>query len=292
MATAPNRHGPVRRKVVAGKSGPRATIEQAILVRRRPDWPAGSAPRLLDRRWWAGGDPIATAWFNALSATFPKGEAFFIESVRACSGGAAEPLAGQIRDFIAQEANHSREHIAFNRLVRGAGYDLSRIEARIDGLMALSRERTDAANIATTMALEHFTAIFAHDLLAHPDMLAGCDPALAALWRWHAIEEIEHKAVAYDTFLHATAGWSSWQRWWVRSLMMLVVTKTFFAHRVADALDLLRQDGLRGPKTWRRLAGFLFREPGVLRRIFPAWCSYFRPGFHPWQIDDRGLIAE
>ena len=34
------------------------------------------------KRWWNGGDPIATALYNALSATFPKGEAFFVTSVR------------------------------------------------------------------------------------------------------------------------------------------------------------------------------------------------------------------
>ncbi|MBU6268074.1 MAG: metal-dependent hydrolase, partial [Sphingomonadales bacterium] len=232
----------------------------------------------------------ATAWFNALSASFPRGEAFFIDSVRACRQDAPEPLAGQIRDFIAQEANHSREHVAFNRIVQQAGYDLSRIDARIDALLEKARLRSDVANIAVTMALEHFTAIFAHDLLTHPDMLAGADPALAALWRWHAIEEIEHKGVAFDTFLHATRDWPGWRRWLLRSLMMLVVTRTFFTHRVVDALDLLRQDGLTGPKLWRRVWRFLFRDPGVLRRILPGWRAWFAPGFHPWNVDDRALI--
>ena len=46
---------------------------------------------------------------------------------------------------------------------------------------------------------------------------------------------------------------------------------------------------------WRiklRLFAFLLWKPGVLRRIFPAWLAYFLPGFHPWNNDDRELVAE
>jgi predicted metal-dependent hydrolase len=47
-----------------------------------------------------GGDPIATALYNALSATFPKGEAFFVESVRQFREGADPKLAAEIRAFV------------------------------------------------------------------------------------------------------------------------------------------------------------------------------------------------
>jgi hypothetical protein len=115
---------------------------------------------------------------------------------------------------------------------------------------------------------------------------------VADLWRWHAIEEIEHKAVAYETWLYATKDWSRWQRWRVKSLIMALVTKNFIAHRVADTLDLLAQDGIRGARAKWRLFAYLFWKPGVLRRIFPAWLSYFLPGFHPWNIDDRALMQQ
>jgi predicted metal-dependent hydrolase len=32
-------------------------------------------------------------------------------------------------------------------------------------------------------------------------------------------------------------------------------------------------------------------RPGVMRKIFSAWAKYFLPGFHPWNEDDRRLIA-
>ncbi len=241
-------------------------------------------------RYWAG-DPIATAWHNALSATFPRGEAFFIESVKAHRDGAPEPLAQEIRDFIRQEINHTREHLAFNRAATEAGFDLTGIEARVEAMLAMAKGRPQIVNLAATMALEHYTAMMAHEFLANPAHFAAADPEVTAMWKWHAVEEIEHKAVAFDTYLHATKDWSGWKRWKLKALMMLVITKNFVAHRVADTLDLLAQDGIKGWRVKARLAWYLLGTPGVLRRIFPLWLAYFRPGFHPWDHDDRALIA-
>jgi predicted metal-dependent hydrolase len=243
------------------------------------------------QRWWMGGDPVATAWFTALSATFPRGEAFFIEAVKAHREGVPPLLAEQIRSFIVQEVNHSREHLALNRIAEVGGYDLSGIDRHVSELLGQLEGRPAILNLASTMALEHFTAMMAHEFLTHPEHLAGGDAEVMALWRWHAIEEIEHKAVAYDTWLHATRDWSRWKRWRVKSLLMLLVTKNFLAHRIRDALGLLAQDGITGLAARRRLLMFLLWQPGVLRRIFPSWLSYFLPGFHPWNTDDRGLMA-
>ena len=74
-------------------------------------------------------------------------------------------------------------------------------------------------------------------------------------------------------------------------MVMLLVTRNFVCNRTTDALDLLAQDGITGWRARRLLFGYLFRKPGVLRRIFPAWLAYFLPGFHPWNRDDRALIA-
>jgi predicted metal-dependent hydrolase len=243
-------------------------------------------------RWWLNGDPVASAWHNALSTTFPRGEAFFVESVKACRGKAPPKLAGEIRAFIAQEVNHSREHVAFNRAAVEAGYDLSGIERLVGDWIDQTHGRPAVVNLAATMALEHFTAMMAHEFLSHPEYFAGADPDSAAMWRWHAVEEIEHKAVAYDTYRHATRSWSRWKRWKLKSVMMLLVTRNFVRHRIRDTLILLAQDGITGPGAKRRLYLYLFARPGILRRIFPAWVSYFLPGFHPWNCDDRALIAK
>jgi len=242
-------------------------------------------------RWWLRGDPVATAWFNALSGTFPRGEAFFIEAVKAHREGASPQLAEQIRAFTQQEINHTREHLALNRVASAAGYDMTAIDQGVAELLEQLKGRPIILDLAATMALEHYTAMLAHELLTHPDELAGADPEVAMLWRWHAIEEIEHKAVAFDTWRHATRSWSGWRRWRVRSLMMLIVTRNFLVRRIADTVRLLGQDGIPRGKARRQVLAYLFWKPGVLRRIFPDWLRYFRPGFHPWDKNDRDLIA-
>ncbi|HWH22560.1 MAG TPA: metal-dependent hydrolase [Allosphingosinicella sp.] len=242
-------------------------------------------------RWWLGGDPIGTALYNALSATFPKGETFFVESVRHFRHGAGEKLAREIKAFTTQEVMHSREHVAFNKRAHDAGYDLKPLEDRVDFRLDFIRSKPPIASLAATMALEHFTAILAHELLRDPRHLAGADAETAAMWRWHAIEEIEHKGVAYDTWLHATKEWPRSKRWKVKAKVMLLVTRNFMIDRTAGTLELLRQDGITGPKAWARLFWFAFVRPGMIRKVLGAWASFFMPGFHPWNHDDRPLIA-
>ncbi len=242
-------------------------------------------------RWWHNGNPFASALYNALSATFPLGEAFFVESVRKHRGGADKRLAGEIAAFTTQEVIHSREHLAFNRRAADAGYDLAKLEAQVEKRLALLRSKPPIASLAATMALEHFTAILAHELLADQRHLDGADATTAGLWKWHAAEEIEHKGVAYDTWLHATKDWPRSKRWKVKAKVMLLLTRNFIVDRTAGALELLRQDGIVGPKAWAGILWYAWINPGMFRKIFAAWAKFFLPGFHPWNEDDRTLIA-
>ena len=206
--------------------------------------------------------------------------------------GADAQLEAEIRAFVRQEINHTREHIAFNRLAEDHGYDIKAIDRRVEEMLALTKDRPVIVNLAATMALEHYTAMMASEFLANPQHFKDADPEVRAMWEWHAVEEIEHKGVAFDTWNHATKGWSNWQRWKLRSLMMLIVTFNFFRNRWIDTLELLAQDGITGWKAKWGLFKYLIVSPGVVRRIFPAWLAYFKPGFHPWDHDDRALIGK
>jgi predicted metal-dependent hydrolase len=243
-------------------------------------------------RWWMGGNPYGSALYDSLSITFPKGEAFFVESVRAFRDGAPPKLAEEIRAFTTQEVMHSREHVAFNRRAIEAGYDMTPLERRVDERLEETKGRPPIVNLAATMALEHFTAILANQLLGNPRHLRDADAASAALWRWHSMEEIEHKGVAYDTWLHATRDWPRRRRWTVKSMVMLKVTKNFFIERTQGALMLLRQDGITGPRALAGLLWYAFIYPGMFGRILGGWARFFLPGFHPWKHDDRKLIAK
>ena len=246
---------------------------------------------LAANRWWVSDDPVATAFYNALSATFPKGEAFFVESVRAFREGAPDKLAQEIRAFTTQEVMHSREHVSFNKKAVEAGYDLSKLEERVIWRLDMVKAKHPIVSLAATMCLEHFTAILAHELLRDPRHLAGADPEAAAMWRWHAIEEIEHKGVAYDTWRHATRDLPRFKRWKIKAKVMLLVTRNFLVDRSMGVRELLRQDGITGFAAWRRMLWFAFVRPGMMRKILGAWLSFFMPRFHPWNHDDRALIA-
>jgi len=141
------------------------------------------------------------------------------------------------------------------------------------------------------MALEHFTAILAHELLANPRHLEGAEAETADLWRWHAVEEIEHKGVAYDTWLWATRDWPRFKRWKVKTKIMMYVTRNFLVDRTAGSLELMRQDGVTGLKAWWMLLTYLWVRPAMFRKIAGAWLSFFLPGFHPWNVDDRHLLG-
>jgi predicted metal-dependent hydrolase len=241
-------------------------------------------------RWWLGGDLIATAFFNALSATFPLGERFFMESVKAHRGAANGALKEQIAAFLYQEAMHSREHVAFNEMAERSGYDMAPLEARTRRLLALARSRPQIEQLAGTCALEHFTAILANALLNDARLLDGAPSEAQELWRWHAMEEIEHKAVAFDTFMAATADWSPLRRWVLRSRAMSKATLLFFVSIGGNLGDLFRQDGANVASTWLRMAGYLWIAPGIARQVLGAYFTYYRPGFHPWDHDDRDLL--
>ena len=241
-------------------------------------------------RLWHGGRVEATAIYNALSTTFPRGEAFFVESVRAFRKSAPPKLAEEIKAFTTQEAIHSREHDAFNKRAADAGYDLTALEARVEKRLAVTKGKPPIVSLAATMALEHFTAILAHQLLADPRHLDGAEEETADLWRWHAAEEIEHKGVAHDTWLHATRDWPRFKRWKLKTRVMLYVTRNFLVDRTQGALDLMRQDEVTGLSAWAKLLNYLWLRPGMFRKIAGAWASFFMPGFHPWNEDDRALL--
>jgi predicted metal-dependent hydrolase len=242
-------------------------------------------------RWWNGGDPIATAFYNSLSLTFPKGEAFFIDSVRNFRDAVPAQAQAQIDAFIKQEAAHSREHAHLNAQVELAGYDVAAMHADLDSRLTEVRSKPPIFGLVTTVALEHFTAIIAHACLQDARHFKNASADQARLWKWHAIEEIEHKGVAYDTFLAATEKLSTYKRWKFRSLVMLHISYTFLRGRIRAMRQFLEQDGIQGVGTGLRIFSYLFIYPGLLRQIFPAWLSFFRPHFHPWQQDDRKLVA-
>ena len=220
------------------------------------------------QRHWHGGDAFRSAYLGALSMSFPVGEQFFIDSVRA--GLKALPLAQQaqheaeVQGFVGQEATHRRIHALFNGHLERLGYRnhwAERALRRIDRLAHLNVRH----HLAATAAYEHFTAILAEYLLARPEQLAGAEPRLQTLWLWHAAEESEHKSTAFDLY-RALRGDHRWRMRWFR-----IATLYFIVDSMRQTADNLRRDGqLWKWRTWRSGLGFFFGRGGLVRSCDPA----------------------
>lgn len=259
-------------------------VPAAGMTVRRMDFDFEHLPR-----YWAGNDPFLTHMLNALSATFPEGERMFIESVRAFREKITDPeMKKAVSDFIGQEAMHSKEHGTYNNYARQQGIDLGFIENFVTRRVAFIQDKLPPIRqLAITCALEHFTAILAEQILTSPDFYEKLDPIARELWLWHAVEENEHKAVAFDVYEQMGGNYV------LRVRVMLLTTYFFIAHQIWFHARLLKADGkLWDLKMWAKGLNTLWGRPGWFRKLIPAYLDYYRPDFHPWQRDTRALLAK
>jgi predicted metal-dependent hydrolase len=242
------------------------------------------------RRWHPEGLHVSQ-FFNALSLFFPEGESFFIDAVLHFRDRIKDPkLAEQVKGFLGQEAMHSREHRRYNRALVEAGLPAKELEDWLLRRLDFVRKyATPEEQLAVTIALEHFTAIMAHEVLSDDRILAGADPRMAAIWRWHAIEETEHKAVAYDVYRDVVG--QQGLAYWRRARVMVMTTVTFWTFVFLYQLRLVRTDGAgTDVGGWWTLFRWLWIHPGNMRHLVRPWLDYFRRDFHPWQHDNHQYV--
>ncbi|GLU32299.1 metal-dependent hydrolase [Trinickia caryophylli] len=267
------------------------TSEVRIPRLRRRDIAFG--PYASIPRYWLGGECHRTRFYDAMSIMFPEGERAFIETVQLFrSRVVGNPaLARDAAEFVAQEALHSREHVRYNRWLEAQGAPVRRLERLVAAQQAFARRYLPPGmRLAITICLEHFTAMFADQLLRHPRSLEHAAPEMADIWLWHALEETEHKAVAFDVFTAAVPG--PLRRYLLRCSAMMMVTLVFTTLLWRMTFSLIRHDGSAADwKGWLRLLREQFVSPGPLTRMLPQWFAWFKPGFHPWRFDNRALIA-
>lgn len=234
--------------------------------------------------FWYANDPFRTVLAYALSGGFPEGERFFIDSVRYFQERIQDPeLKRAIRNFIGQEGHHSKEHRALNEWAERRGYPISRIDRDVGKAMGWYRKYLSPEHrLAKTAALEHFTAIMAEHFMLNPEELDSMDPRMAKLWAWHAIEEAEHKSVAFDVFKTVS------NNEWIRLSEMVVTTFTFVTFTTWDMIRLMRHSGhMSNVRMWLGGINYFWGRPGVFRKMIPAYLQYYRRDFHPSQYDGR-----
>ena len=256
-----------------------SAIETGLLVRKlEVDLSTG-----FDRHWH-GGDAFLSQFHNALSMSFPVGEQSFIDAVRESARDLPRTpetarLHETVAQFIGQEATHRHVHGLYNAHLEKQGL-VNRWQDWASARLEYGRRQGIAPRhlLAITAAYEHLTAVLADYVLRHHRALDCADPRMQTLWRWHAAEETEHRAVAYDLYL-ALAGNYKWRiRWYVYALVLFV----FDALR-QTVLNLWRDGTLFRPSTWLSAVRFLAGRHGVVRHCTGPLLAYFRRDFHPDQ---------
>jgi len=242
-------------------------------------------------RWIVPGDPITSHYLAALSSVFPNGEDFFVASVRNFRGSIEhDPLLRQkVKGFIGQESVHGQQHRAFNSRLAELGYPAVRFDA---GLLQVSKRLQrlpKSIQLAITSASEHFTSVLAHMVLNDEQTRATLFPSeeFELLMTWHALEELEHKDVAFDLFTEVSGNYG------VRLLGILFAAVGFGSVVVggyARALFLDRRVVDR--KAWKQFRYNFAHQEMVGRKAHRMLLQYVRPSFHPRDLDTDALVNE
>ncbi|MAA76189.1 MAG: metal-dependent hydrolase [Salinisphaeraceae bacterium] len=241
-------------------------------------------------KYWFANDPFKTRFVDAMSLLFPEGEKFFIQCVRDYKDQVTDPkLLEEIRDFTFQEGQHSMVHIEFNNRVARQGVAVPEIMAYQKKFMAAIRRRLPKQyTLGMTAAAEHMTALMAHYFLGNPETFDDADERIRAIYFWHAIEEIEHKAVAFDVFQKVAKG-----GYFVRSLAMLHLTVDFPFHTFMIMRHMLKVDGFSREerlKLWLNGLVWLYGPNGIYGKMLVHYLRWYKPGYHPWDAGETAAF--
>jgi uncharacterized protein len=260
-------------------SSPQPTPTLPITVREGLDFGLdGDIPR-----HWFGGDAFKTRFFDAMSVLFPEGERFFIACVRDFKDQLDTPEQRQtMLDFARQEAQHTKVHNAFNQHLAAQGIKVDKILAnQRKHLFEHARKHLSKRHtLALTAAAEHLTALMSHAFMQNRHHFDDADPRVRAMYVWHAIEEVEHKGVAFDV-MQQVAQVGYWHRVW--ALLLVSIQFPLFVFQILN--HMLKVDGYQRHQRWGIwLKGlwWLYKPGGRMGPLLWPYLAWYRPGFHPW----------
>lgn len=236
---------------------------------------------------WTGVGIHHSLLMNTMSLVIPVGERFFIDAVRHYREQIADPeLKKAATAFIGQEALHGREHDNYNALMIERLPAAAVFEKRVKWLLNTAHKLTPASfQLSATVALEHMTAIMAHGYLKENQYADKAEPGYHALWSWHAMEETEHKGVAFDVWVATQgAGPAAYAN---RAFGLAAATAIFWSVVLSHFIGFVRDEGkLFDLKGWAQFASFNIGKAGFIRKMALPWFNYFKPGYHPWDHDN------
>lgn len=240
-------------------------------------------------RYWNDQSPFKTHFLNALSLTLPECEKFFIETIHYYSKQLTDPVLKQeVKEFVKQESHHRHAHKKYNDWLDEQGLPVAKLQDDTDFMWDQVRRKINKKSwLALTICVEHITVVYASVFMNHPEILEKMHPQFEQIWRWHALEELEHKAVAMDVW------YSTVNSNFYKNLAMMFVLPMYMWYVGKNTIVLLSADNqLWKLTTWRDMISFLFnRDTGLLRKSFIPWLDFLKKDFHPNNQDHQEILA-
>jgi len=236
-------------------------------------------------RYWVDGCPFRTRIMDAMQITFPEGERYFITAVRAFKEDITDPKQLEdVKAFTRQEAQHGIAHTNYNELLKKQGLPVDEILKENKDMIRNKYlgKFSDEFNVALTAGYEHFTALMAEAFFSHKEVVEGFDPRMRTMFAWHAVEEMEHRSVAFDV-MQQVAKVGYFKRTWAMAYGTWETMRSMFT--IANIM--LKSDGF---SRWERLKlfgknlGWMYGRKGVFSSFAKPLLSYFKPSFHPENI--------
>jgi predicted metal-dependent hydrolase len=236
----------------------------------------------VDRHYFDD-DLVASHLVAALSAVIPAGERFVADTVRRYREQLDPILKSQANSFVGQEMVHQREHDRFNETLGRLGYPTELIDRASQLTFTLASRLPTRLQVAMTAAIEHWTAVIGEHTLASDDLDTAWDlpEESRAFLAWHLVEELEHRAVAFDTM--QAVGTSEVERILAMDLVVALLAPAVvggFLLSLAKDADAWRP--LRLLRSLDRLLASNLGQWSFVRDLL----SWSRPGFHP---DERNI---
>ena len=218
---------------------------------------------------------------NAVSIIIPIGERFFLSNIADYSNSLdlSDEQNEAARIFMIQESAHSRHHLAYNRkLCEARGYNLDKLVFAVKfNLDEVHRHESVKYRLALTAASEHLTCVIAEMILRSPEWLDTISDSFKSLLRWHSIEEVDHRAYAYDLYFEHYP-----------DVEYLHETMHDFGPRMLRffediACKMVALDGYNAKefKQWMFNSKFMTAPDGPLNYFIKAMQCFFDDGFHP-----------
>jgi predicted metal-dependent hydrolase len=225
--------------------------------------------------------------FDGLNLLFPEGERFFMRAVRdGLHKIDNHDLKQQARGFFGQETQHAMEHEKFFDVLEKNGYIFRDKLNKLDRFILKMRDILPAGiRLSITAGAEHLTAVLGAMTLSDED-IEKSHPAMRDLIQWHAIEEIEHKAIAFDVYQASNGNYILRITGYVIAMLFIHLTSSSMTKH------FLLQDGYN-KKEARTLLKEAQKKMLARHKSFGKnLMAYFKPRFHPNSIDESGLVGK